>query len=158
MPRGSNPPSREPFEEGRWGEQIFKGTVKTKTVFPALILQMLHVRPDTGYGLMQRIATVGSVFPVNPNSIYPLLRRLEERGFISGEVDDTTKRRTITYRITEAGEARLDAIKSNLLPYLTHLIDALQRLLSDLYGDDPQAQAALAPRHLRTPTREKISA
>jgi len=116
-------------------DRVFTGEVKTKTVFPALVLQMLHSQPDSGYGLMQRIATLGGIFPVNPNTIYPLLRRLEERGFIRGELDASTKRGTTLYRITGAGEERLERIKTNFKPYLTKLIAALQRLRIDLYGE-----------------------
>ena len=123
------------FPTEMWGDRVFTGEVKTKTVFPALVLQMLHSRPDSGYGLMQRIATLGGIFPVNPNTIYPLLRRLEERGFIRGELDASTKRGTTLYRITDAGEERLERIKTNFRPYLTNLIAALQRLRHDLYGE-----------------------
>ena len=118
-----------------WGDRVFTGEVKTKTVFPALVLQMLHARPDSGYGLMQRIGSLGGIFPVNPNTIYPLLRRLEERGFIRGEPDASTKRGTMLYRITDAGEERLESIKANFKPYLTNLISAMQRLRRDLYGE-----------------------
>lgn len=121
--------------EENWGDRVFQGEVKTKTVFPMLVLQMLHVQPDSGYGLMQRIGELGGIFPVNPNTVYPLLRRLEERGFISGEIDETTKRGTTVYRITPDGEDRLQSIKSGFLPYLTNLIEALQKLRHDLYGD-----------------------
>jgi PadR family transcriptional regulator PadR len=128
--------SREPeFPTELWGDRVFTGEVKTKTVFPALVLQMLHAQPDSGYGLMQRIATLGGIFPVNPNTIYPLLRRLEERGFIRGEADASTKRGTMLYRITDAGEERLERIKHNFKPYLTNLIAALQTLRRDLYGE-----------------------
>ena len=116
-------------------DRVFTGEVKTKTVFPALVLQLLHSQPDSGYGLMQRIATLGGIFPVNPNTIYPLLRRLEERGFIRGELDASTKRGTTLYRITDAGEERLERIKTNFRPYLTNLIAALTRLRHDLYGE-----------------------
>jgi PadR family transcriptional regulator PadR len=118
-----------------WADRIFQGEVKTKTVFPMLVLQMLHLQPDSGYGLMQRIGELGGVFPVNPNTVYPLLRRLEERGFIRGEVDASTKRGTTVYRITLEGEDRLASIKSGFLPYLTKLIEALSKLRLDLYGD-----------------------
>ncbi|MEA2719968.1 MAG: PadR family transcriptional regulator, regulatory protein PadR [Candidatus Eremiobacteraeota bacterium] len=118
-----------------WGDRVFTGEVKTKTVFPALVLQMLHAQPDSGYGLMQRIGSLGGIFPVNPNTIYPLLRRLEERGFIRGELDASTKRGTMLYRITGAGEERLESIKANFKPYLTNLIEAMQRLRRDLYGE-----------------------
>ena len=123
------------FPTELWGDRVFTGEVKTKTVFPALVLQMLHFQPDSGYGLMQRIATLGGIFPVNPNTIYPLLRRLEERGFIRGEADASTKRGTTLYRITATGEERLERIKANFKPYLTNLLAALQVLRRDLYGE-----------------------
>jgi len=123
------------FPTELWGDRVFTGEVKTKTVFPALVLQMLHAQPDSGYGLMQRIATLGGIFPVNPNTIYPLLRRLEERGFIRGEADASTKRGTTLYRITPTGDERLERIKANFKPYLTNLIAALQVLRRDLYGE-----------------------
>ena len=119
-----------------WGEQVFKGGVKTKTVFPALILQMLHAQPDNGYGLMGRIAGLGGMFSINPNTIYPLLRRLEERGFIIGRDDASTRRRSTVYSTTPAGDERLAAIKIKLRPYLDDLIAALRRLRDDLYGDE----------------------
>jgi DNA-binding PadR family transcriptional regulator len=123
------------FPTQLWGDRVFTGEVKTKTVFPALVLQMLQAQPDSGYGLMQRIATLGGIFPVNPNTIYPLLRRLEERGFIRGELDPSTKRGTMLYRITEPGSERLERITANFKPYLTNLIAALQTLRRDLYGE-----------------------
>jgi PadR family transcriptional regulator, regulatory protein PadR len=129
------PPSGHQFPAEFERDRVFTGEVKTKTVFPALVLQLLHSQPDSGYGLMQRIATLGGIFPVNPNTIYPLLRRLEERGFIRGELDASTKRGTTLYRITGAGEERLERIKTNFKPYLTNLIAALQRLRIDLYGE-----------------------
>ncbi|HEX3551124.1 MAG TPA: PadR family transcriptional regulator [Candidatus Elarobacter sp.] len=123
------------FPTELWGDRVFTGEVKTKTVFPALVLQLLHANPDSGYGLMQRIGTLGGIFPVNPNTIYPLLRRLEERGFIRGELDSTTKRGTTLYRITAGGEERLDTIKTNFKPYLINLIGAMQQLRLELYGE-----------------------
>lgn len=123
------------FPTELWGDRVFTGEVRTKTVFPALVLHLLHAQPDSGYGLMQRIATLGGIFPVNPNTIYPLLRRLEERGFIAGEPDASTKRGTTLYRITPAGDERLERIKINFKPYLTNLIAALQRMRRDLYGE-----------------------
>ncbi|HEY0395764.1 MAG TPA: PadR family transcriptional regulator [Candidatus Elarobacter sp.] len=123
------------FPTELWGDRVFTGEVRTKTVFPALVLQLLHVQPDSGYGLMQRISELGGIFPVNPNTIYPLLRRLEERGFIRGELDASTKRGTTLYHITASGELRLETIKANFKPYLTNLIAAMQRLRHDLYGE-----------------------
>jgi DNA-binding PadR family transcriptional regulator len=124
------------LRDERWGDRVFQGEVKTKTVFPMLVLQLLHLRPDSGYGLMQRVGELGGVFPVNPNTIYPLLRRLEERGFIAGEADETTKRGTTIYRITDEGEDRLEHIKVAFYPYLIKLIESLGRLRTELYGEE----------------------
>ncbi len=126
-------------------EELLRGPIKSKTVFPVLILHLLAQGPDHGFGLMQRIATVcNGMLAVNTNTIYPLLRRLEERGFISGEWDHPTKRARRMYSITPAGRERLARIKSNMLPYLDHLVASVERLRAELYGDPAVRPFALA--------------
>jgi PadR family transcriptional regulator, regulatory protein PadR len=126
-------------------DELLRGPIKSKTVFPVLILHMLELGPDHGFGLMQRIAAVCSgVLAVNTNTIYPLLRRLEERGFIVGEWDHPTKRARRMYSITPAGRERLARIKTNMLPYLDHLAASVERLRCELYGKSavsPKARA-----------------
>ena len=59
-------------------DEVLKGPIKSKTLFPVLLLHMVKAKPDHGYGLMQRIdALCGGLVAVNTNKIYPLLRRLE---------------------------------------------------------------------------------
>jgi DNA-binding PadR family transcriptional regulator len=85
---------------------------------------------------LQRIeSTCSDLLAVNTNTIYPLLRRLEERGFISGEWDHPTKRSRRIYALTPAGRERLTRIKSNMLPYLDYLAGAVDRLRHELYGE-----------------------
>jgi DNA-binding PadR family transcriptional regulator len=122
---------------GAPGEELLRGPIKSKTIFPALILHFLETGPEHGFALMQRIeATCSDLLAVNTNTIYPLLRRLEERGFISGEWDHPTKRSRRIYALTPAGRERLTRIKSNMLPYLDYLAAAVDRLRDELYGDD----------------------
>lgn len=117
------------------GDGILRGPIKSKTVFPVLVLHMLESGPDHGFGLMQRIEAICSdLLAVNTNTIYPLLRRLEERGFISGEWDHPTKRTRRIYAITPAGRERLARIKANMLPYLDYLAASVDRLRKELYG------------------------
>jgi len=117
-------------------DDVLRGPAKSKTVFPVLILHFLEQGPDHGYGLMQRIDTLCAGFlAVNTNTIYPLLRRLEERGFITGEWEHPTKRSRRLYKITPAGRERLARIKANMLPYLEALSNAVGRLRDELYGD-----------------------
>ncbi len=117
--------------------EVLRGPIKSKTVFPALILQLLEERPDHGLGLMQRIEAIcADLLAVNTNTIYPLLRRLEERGFVKGEWQHPTKRSRRYYAITSEGRERLGRIKSNMLPYLELLSASVDRLRRQLYERD----------------------
>src|SRR3954463_1911370 len=74
-------------------------------------------RPDYGYALLQRLAAHG--FPVDANTLYPLLRRLEEQGLLTSEWNTEESRPRKFYRTNEEGE------------------DMLRRLLDDLTAVQP---------------------
>ena len=119
-----------------WAE-LLQGPIKSKTVFPVLVLHLLADAPDTGSGLMARIeALCAGLLAVNTNTMYPLLRRLEERDFVIGEWEHPTKRSRRFYRITDAGRARLERIKAGMLPYLDMLAGSIERLRRELYDVD----------------------
>jgi DNA-binding PadR family transcriptional regulator len=123
--------------------ELIRGPIKSKTVFPVLVLHLLAESSDHGLGLMQRIeALCQGLLAVNTNTIYPLLRRLEERGFVVGEWEHPTKRSRRYYRITDAGRSRLERIKSGMLPYLDMLAASIARLRGELY--EPQASEPVA--------------
>jgi PadR family transcriptional regulator, regulatory protein PadR len=115
-------------------EEVLRGPIKSKTVFPVLVLHLLAEHPDHGSGVMARIESLcAGLLAVNTNTIYPLLRRLEERGFIVGEWEHPTKRSRRHYRITDEGRRRLDRIKAGMLPYLDTLAGSIARLRNELY-------------------------
>lgn len=115
-------------------DEVLKGPIKSKTVFPVLILHLVKKQPDHGYGLMQRIdALCGGLIAVNTNKIYPLLRRLEERGFLHATWDHPTKRARRVYHITAQGEERMRRIKGAMLPYLDAIAEAVADLRDELY-------------------------
>jgi len=115
-------------------DEVLRGPIKSKTLFPVLLLHLIKEQPDHGYGLMQRIETIcGDLVAVNTNKIYPLLRRLEERGFVSATWDHPTKRSRRVYAITQAGDERLGRIKGSMLPYLESIERAVGRLKLELY-------------------------
>src|ERR1700759_4499462 len=114
-------------------DEVLRGPIKSKTIFPVLLLYLIKEQSDHGYGLMQRIEEIcGDLVAVNTNKIYPLLRRLEERGFVSASWDHPTKRSRRVYAITPAGEERLRRIKMSMLPYLDSIERAVGRLKSEL--------------------------
>ena len=124
-------------------DEVLRGPIKSKTLFPVLLLHLIKEQPDHGYGLMQRIESIcGDLVAVNTNKIYPLLRRLEERGFVSATWDHPTKRSRRVYAITAAGEERLHRIKGSMLPYLESIERAVGRLKLELY--QPLAQHAFS--------------
>jgi PadR family transcriptional regulator, regulatory protein PadR len=131
-------PMRDPLSAGspasRRVDDVIRGPIKSKTIFPVLLLHLIREHPDHGYGLMQRIEAVcGDLIAVNTNKIYPLLRRLEERGFVTATWDHPTKRSRRIYAITPSGEERLKKIKGAMLPYLDSIERAVVRLKKRLY-------------------------
>ncbi len=115
-------------------DEVVRGPIKSKTVFPALLLHLIAQQPDHGYGLMQRIRQLcGDLVAVNTNKIYPLLRRLEERGFVTAAWEHPAKRSRRVYAITQQGEERLKRIRDAMLPYLDSIAGAITRLRTELY-------------------------
>ena len=119
-------------------DELIRGPIKSKTIFPVLLLHLIDRQADHGYGLMQRIEEIcGDLVAVNTNKIYPLLRRLEERGFVTASWDHPTKRSRRVYAITPQGRERLRRIKLSMLPYLETIERAVKRLKEELYEHVP---------------------
>jgi PadR family transcriptional regulator, regulatory protein PadR len=57
--------------------------------------------PDYGYALLERLAGFG--FPVDANTLYPLLRRLEKQGLLTSDWNTDEARPRKFYRTTEDG-------------------------------------------------------
>jgi transcriptional regulator len=71
-----------------------------------LILSLLEARPRHGYQLGKLIHTrSGGTLTFHIDSLYPLLYRLEERGWIKGSwVEKPGERRRRFYKLTAAGQ------------------------------------------------------
>jgi PadR family transcriptional regulator len=74
-----------------------------------LILSLLDARPRHGYELSKLIhARSGGQLTFHIDSLYPLLYRLEERGWIKGSwVEKPAERRRRYYRVTAEGRRAL---------------------------------------------------
>lgn len=74
-----------------------------------LILTLVEKRPRHGYDISKLIESRSDgVLRLNVASLYPLLYRLERRGFLEGRwVEKAGHRRRRYYRITPAGRRRL---------------------------------------------------
>src|SRR5580693_670093 len=74
-----------------------------------LILSLLDARPRHGYDLSKLIQTrSGGQLRFHIDSLYPLLYRLEERGWIKGAwVEKPGERRRRFYKVTAEGRVEL---------------------------------------------------
>ena len=79
-----------------------------------LILSLVEARPRHGYEISKLIeARSDGVLRFNVASLYPLLYRLEKRGWIQGRwIEKAGQRRRRYYRLTPAGRKVLAAQRS----------------------------------------------
>ena len=80
-----------------------------------LVLSLVEARARHGYEIGKLIEQrSGGDLRYNIASLYPLLYRLERRGWIKGQwVEKTGQRRRRYYRITGSGRRTLDAQRSS---------------------------------------------
>ena len=78
--------------------------------------------PEYGYALLKRLDSVG--IPSDGNTIYPLLRRLEERGLLASEWNTDDSRPRKFYRTSRAGAE----LAAQLLTDMTELTASLRAL------------------------------
>ena len=94
-----------------------------------LILSLLEARPRHGYELNKLIHTrSGGQITFHIDSLYPLLYRLEERGWIKGYwIEKPDERRRRFYKVTPQGRRVLAQQRKTWATF----VDAVQRVLVD---------------------------
>jgi PadR family transcriptional regulator PadR len=97
-----------------------------------LILSLLHARPRHGYDLSKLIKARSQgqlVFHID--SLYPLLYRLEERGWIKGAwVEKAGERRRRYYKVTAEGRRVLAEQKQTWAAF----VEAVRRVMGEEHG------------------------
>ncbi|MCG5471991.1 DNA-binding PadR family transcriptional regulator [Micromonospora jinlongensis] len=81
-------------------------------------------RPDYGYALLQRLTDHG--FPVDANTLYPLLRRLEDQGLLTSEWNTEESRPRKFYRTSDEGESMLTRLLDDLAAVQTSITGLIQ--------------------------------
>jgi DNA-binding PadR family transcriptional regulator len=115
-----------PFEEEKTAANWLKETQKGYIRIGVLIL--LSKKPHHGYEIMKAVRerTMGFWRPT-PGGIYPVLRDLEESGYIEGEWDAQKKRKRKIYTITATGK--------NILKRALAKQSQLANNMNDLFKD-----------------------
>jgi PadR family transcriptional regulator, regulatory protein PadR len=93
-----------------------------------LVLRILAVEPEHGWGIAQRIQQMSQeLLQVNQGSLYPSLHRLEEQGLIASTWGTTgNNRQAKYYRLTKAGQRALAEETENW----QRVSAAIQRILA----------------------------
>ena len=116
-------------------KDLFLSEVKTRDVFPLLILHLVRERPGYGNSIMAQIREISAgSMSVSPNTVYPLLRRLEEKGYVKGEWERPETRSRRFYAITPRGEQKYQEIKARFEVHLLRVREAIESLHKELYG------------------------
>lgn len=100
---------------GNHRQELRRGTV--------VLACLLALRePGYGYGLLKTLEGAG--IPSDGNTVYPLLRRLEDRGLLASEWNTDESRPRKFYRTTATGSA----LAKRLLADMADLTRSLQAL------------------------------
>jgi len=114
------------------GQDPLSGELRRRDVLPLLVLHLIAAGPSYGNQLMERIAGMTEgVLTVNPNTMYPLLRKLEAAGLIEGDWEHPERRTRRFYSVTAAGEEEYARLREEVRPFL----DSVARSIDDIVGE-----------------------
>jgi PadR family transcriptional regulator PadR len=113
----------------------FTGELRRRDVLPLLVLHLIGQGPSYGNQLMERIAGMTEgVLSVNPNTMYPLLRRLEEQGLIEGKWEHPERRTRRYYSLTAEGRDEYDRLVDEVRPFLDSVKASIEEIVREVYG------------------------
>jgi len=106
-----------------------------RLVLGLYILKILQQGPAHGNKLAEEIERrTQNTYTPNTNALYPLLRIMEEKGYVVGEWDSPVTRSKRIYTITGAGIARVPALALMLEDRLKQVELKVAILRTDLLG------------------------
>ncbi|MFQ6080666.1 MAG: PadR family transcriptional regulator [Candidatus Bathyarchaeia archaeon] len=68
-----------------------------------IVLREIASQPKHGYGMIMAIRRAFGIY-LGPSTMYPLLRRLEKKGYVKSEWDMTNEKPRKVYTLTREGE------------------------------------------------------
>ena len=127
---------RRPARPEEPSRDLLGQEVRRRDLIPVLVLHLMSEEPVYGNRIMKGIEELTEgVLSVNPNTIYPLLRSLEERGLIEGAWEHPDRRTRRFYSITAAGTEELARLREGLEAVLDSAIRSMSLIKTELYGD-----------------------
>jgi len=117
------------------GQDPLSGELRRRDVLPLLVLHLIAAGPSYGNQLMERIAGMTEgVLTVNPNTMYPLLRKLEAAGLIEGDWEHPERRTRRFYSLTDAGQKEYARLRDDVRPFLDSVARSIDDIVGEVYG------------------------
>jgi PadR family transcriptional regulator, regulatory protein PadR len=125
----------EAIAPGRRAQDPFAGELRRRQILPLLVLHLINAGPSYGNQLMERIgAMTAGVLSVNPNTMYPLLRRLEGQGLIEGQWEHPERRSRRYYSLTDEGRVEYARLVEDVRPFLDAVKVSIDGIVAEVYG------------------------
>ena len=120
---------------GRKVQDPLTGELRRRAVLPLLVLHLINEGPSYGNQLIERIGGMtAGVLSVNPNTMYPLLRQLESRGFIEGQWEHPERRSRRYYSLTAEGGSEYARLVEEVRPFLDSVKSSIDEIVHEVYG------------------------
>ena len=130
-----NAPAATPAPRGGRHQDPFSGEMRRRQVLPLLVFHLIAQGPSYGNQLMERIGGLTEgVLSVNPNTMYPLLRKLEEEGLIAGQWEHPERRTRRFYSLTRKGRAEYRRLLEDVRPFLENVQHSVDEIIDEVYG------------------------
>lgn len=108
-----------------YGSPVITGLIRG--MLPFALMKLIEERPRHGSELIRAISDMtGGAWTPSPGSVYPVLRKLEQEGHLSGEWERTQSAPKRIYQLTGSGRQALPDLRQRLVAQLTtarYLID-----------------------------------
>ena len=115
-------------------QRQFPTTLSTTSFVKLYILYLLTEKSYYGNRIKDEIGRrLNGKWSPSYGMIYPMLRQLEEEGYIEGWWDQPNKRSIRRYKITDAGISHFNVIKMQSKESLDDSLLILKNVLKDIY-------------------------
>ena len=116
-------------------QRQFPTAISTTSFVKLYILHFLTEKSYYGNRIKDEISRrLDGKWSPSYGMIYPMLRQLEEEGYIEGWWDEPNKRTIRRYKITDLGLEYYKVIKMQNKEYLDDSLLIIKNVLKDIYG------------------------
>ena len=118
---------------GAGSQDPLVGELRKAGLLRLLVLHALDRAPSYGNQLIEFAAeATAGLLAVNPNTMYPLLRALEQEGLVRGEWEHPERRSRRFYALTDAGRAERERLAAGVAPHLDAVAAGIAALRREL--------------------------